>query len=796
MNAVGVLINLPTSQLNSTFSYIVPEELSTEAGFGKRVLLDFAGKITEAFILEQMELEDASGLKTILKVLDQEPVFDQQLLALARWMAEYYTASLAVVLSMMIPSLLHRQKAKQIIAAIDAERYYQSYPEGEYPYEDLFKTLWSQGQLPMGEALRYISAEELQAMTAAGLLILSGIYQGKQRLQGECLYRLDKFDPLRDLPGLKKKAPRQAEALELLVARNSMEVELFNQTIPRSVTQALLKKGFIKIEQPVRQLMNPDFNLNEEQKDAISKIENALEEEEYKEFLLFGVTGSGKTEVYLQAAQAAIKAGRSVIVLVPEIALTRQLVEIFVQRIPNIAVLHSGMPAGERYDEWKRIQRGEASLVLGPRSAIFAPVPKLGLIIIDEEQETTFKQEEIPRYHARDVARQRAKMQRAVLLLGSATPAIETYHRARKAEIKLLPLTQRTAGASMPKVIIEDMRKSYKQGYNGLISGALQERIQLGLSKGEQSILFINRRGYSPMTICRECGTIASCPFCSVAMSYHRDLNQNLCHYCNYHTVQRQECENCGSTHLQLMGSGTQKVEEEIGQLFPAARAARLDMDSSRKKGMQKSLLQAMKRQEIDILIGTQMVAKGFDFPSVSLVGVLDADSILNLPDFRAKERCFQLLVQAAGRAGRANIPGEVVIQTYNPDAPVIQMAADQDYNSFYNEENRLRKLLDYPPYTDLLRIVFHSDAQEQGQDYALATALFIEEMIDAKEDDIMLLGPAPCPIYKIRNRYRHQIIIKCVSSLLLRSIAANIIKRGSPGNIRLELDINPLITM
>lgn len=796
MNAVGVLINIPTSQLNTLFTYIVPDELNDQVGFGKRVLVDFAGKATEAFVLEELDIEENQGIKAILRILDQEPVFDQGLLNLAHWMAEYYAASLALVLSMMIPNLLHRKKKSKIIAGIEADKYYRLYDQGNRPHEELLKILWSCGELSMSEALQFLSRSALNKAVNSGLLVVTGVYQARPQIKAAHIYVTNSFDRVNDLAKLQRKAPRQAEAMELLLFRQSMELAEFNQVVNRQTTKALLQKGYIKLERPPHQLINPNYSLNNEQQAAVQAITAALGKEHHEEFLLFGVTGSGKTEVYLHAAQAAIQSGRSVIILVPEIALTRQLVDVFSKRIPDIAVLHSGMPAGERYEEWKRIRRGEASLVLGPRSAVFAPVPRLGLIILDEEQESTFKQEELPRYHARDVARQRARMESALLLLGSATPAIETYHRAMTGEIKLLSLTQRTAGAAMPGVIIEDMKKSFKQGYRGLISLPLQERIKQGLKNGEQTILFINRRGYSPMTICRECGTIATCPSCSVGLTYHRDRNINVCHYCNYQHIQKPTCESCGSTHLQLLGAGTQKVEEEIGVLFPQARVERLDMDSSRKKGTQKKILQAMKNREIDILIGTQMVAKGLDFPSVSLVGVVDADSILNLPDFRAAERCFQLLVQAAGRAGRADIAGDVFIQTYNPEAPVIQMAASQDYNSFYHEENRIRKLLDYPPYTDLLRIVFHSQSDEQCRSFSVATALYIEEMIDAKEDDIMLLGPAPCPIQKIRNRYRHQLILKCSSSLLLRSIAASIIKKGSPADLRLEVDLNPMITM
>lgn len=796
MNAVGVLINLPTSQLNFSFTYFIPEVLSDQASFGKRVLVDFAGKKTEGYIIEEMGEQSNDGIKPLLRVLDQEPVFDQNLLTLANWMAEYYSASLATVLSMMIPNLLHRKKAKQLIAGIDADRYYERYKNSNLPNEELFKQLWSQGQLTMGEALHFISQEEMNQLLIQGLLLVTGVYKETRVSKTAYIYRLDCFDLDKDFAIIKKRAPRQAEAMELLLSREYMEREIFDQLIPRSTTQALLKKGFIKIERYQDKLIKPNYSLNDEQKEAIQQVEAAIKAKQNTEFLLFGVTGSGKTEVYLNAAQACINAGKSVIILVPEIALTRQLVAVFSQRIPDIAVLHSGMASGERYDEWKRIKRGEAKVVLGPRSAVFAPVSQLGLIIIDEEQESTFKQEEMPRYHAREVARERARLESAVLLLGSATPAIETYHQAIEGNIKILPLAKRIAGATMPRVIIEDMRNSFKSGYRGLISQNLQVRLKLAMHKDEQSILFINRRGYSPMTICRECGTIATCPNCSVGMSYHRDLDQNICHYCNYHSQQRTECSICGSTHLQLMGSGTQKVEEEIRRLFPEARVARLDMDSSRQKGAQKSILMAMQDQEIDILIGTQMVAKGLDFSNVSLVGVVDADSILNLPDFRAGERCFQLLVQAAGRAGRANIPGDVVIQTYNPDAPVIKLAASQDYRSFYQAENRIRRLLQYPPYTALLRIVFNSNSEERCRNFSVATAIYIEEMIDANEEEIMLLGPAPCPINKIKNRYRHQIILKCASILLLRSIAVKLIKRASPEDLKLELDLNPMITM
>jgi primosomal protein N' (replication factor Y) len=423
-------------------------------------------------------------------------------------------------------------------------------------------------------------------------------------------------------------------------------------------------------------------------------------------------------------------------------------------------------------------------------------MPDLGLIIVDEEQETSFKQEEQPRYHAREVARQRARIESAVLLLGSATPSLETYFKAEQGKMRLLELRERVGQAYIPRVTIEDMRRAFPNQARKLVSPLLEEKIQENLERQEQIILFINRRGYSPMTVCWECGHITHCPVCSVAMTYHRDIERNVCHYCNRQERMPVQCAACGSLHLQLLGAGTQKVEEEIKSLFSQASIARLDMDSSRRSGVQQSILQRMRNREIDILIGTQMVAKGLDFPNVSLVGIIDADSILNIPDFRAGERCFQLLVQAAGRAGRSGLAGEVVIQTYNPDHLVINFAAQQDYRDFYNHEIKTRQLLDYPPLTHLLRIVMSSEGQAETDDYANRLAAYIEEITDAKEEEITILGPAPCPIARIRNRFRVQILVKCISMELLRSMAVHILARAGSKHVKMEWDIDPVTTI
>jgi primosomal protein N' (replication factor Y) len=799
MKYVKLVMNLPTSKLDGAYIYSVPEKLLSEATFGKRVLVDFRNRKVEGFIVEELkeyEVPDQRPVKSLIKVLDVEAVFDRSLLALARWMAEYYLCPLSLALNIMVPRILHHKISQVILPAIDEVGFNKLGELALNLNRDLFIELWQHGEMDLSKALKYASLDELTEWEKKGFITGSGLYRMGHEYKKGYVYAMGQFDPEKDLSALKRKAPRQAQAMELLLLSLELDRDYLDSLVSLATMKALTKKAYVVVKRKTNILTGSRLQLNDEQELAVRQVEKALQSSKMSEMLLFGVTGSGKTEVYLQAAQIAIASGKGVIVLVPEIALTRQFVDVFAARIGHMAVLHSGMSPGERYDEWRRIKAGEARLVLGARSAVFAPVPDLGLIIIDEEQEGSFKQEELPRYHVREVARQRAHLESAVILLGSATPSLETFHAAQEGSAKLLVLKERVGGGQIPRVMIEDLRKAFKNESRGLISPFLRDKMGQNLSRGEQIIVFINRRGYSPMTICWECGNIASCPSCSVAMTYHQDIQQNVCHYCSRQVEQKSECSSCGSKHLQLIGAGTQKIEEEVRNLFPKALIERLDMDSSKKKGIQKSILDRMKRKEIDILIGTQMVAKGLDFPNVSLVGIVDADSILNLPDFRAGERCFQLLVQAAGRAGRSNTAGEVVIQTYNPDNPIIRLAGTQDYKRFYEQEIRLRKLLVYPPFTQLLRIVLSSEAEENVQQSANAVAHHIEEIIDASEEEIMVLGPASCPIYKIRNRYRYQIIIKCVGLSLLRSVAKYILSTGVPKNVKMDLDFNPISTI
>lgn len=795
MEQVEVLINLPSPSLNRTFSYSIPEHLAADAVFGKRVLVEFGRRKLEGFVVGEQPRTEVKKLKPILKVLDPQPVFNPELFKLAVWVAEHYMCSLSRVLNTMLPPLLHKRRSRFVIPLVESESYESTNDPQIVDNKALFIRLWEQGEISLRTALKYTSREILEQLQEQGLILLGGSYENYREYKEDSVYSPGIFNVADDMPRLKKRAPRQAQIMQI-VMENEIDCRALEQKFSRSSIKSLLNKGYLTVRKRQLPVQRPSYQLTDEQHQVLNSIIQAISKQTGTEFLLHGVTGSGKTEVYLSAAEFAIRKGYQVLVLVPEITLTRHLTGIFSSRIPEMAVLHSGMPDLERYEEWKRIRDGEVQLVLGTRSAVFSPIPNLGLIIIDEEQEYTYKQEENPRYHAREVARQRACMNKAVLVLGSATPAIETYHRSLAGKSSLLTMSDRIDDARLPKVYIADMRKHFAAGQRSILSSLLQEKIAAALKNHEQVILFINRRGYAPVTLCRACGMISTCPHCSVGLTYHRDLNQLVCHYCDYHMPVPLQCSSCGSSYIQQSGHGTQRIEEEVLSLFPQARIERLDLDNSRRAGVQERVLRLMREQEIDILVGTQMVAKGLDFPNVSLVGIVDIDGLINLPDFRAGERAFQLMVQAAGRAGRGEKPGEVVFQTYQPEHPVIKKAAAQDYTGYFMEEIKWRRLLVYPPFTSLLRTVVTSVNQTRAEQVAQDLKKWIEDLLLERDELITLLGPAPCPIAKVRNRYRYQFFLKGENVVLLRSLGTYIVDTGSYPQVKIDVDINPLSTM
>jgi len=794
---IRVLINLPLKPA-PIYVYHVPEKLNESIVFGKRVLVELGHKKVEGYIIDDNCGAPGIETKPVLTVLDSNAVLNHDLYELAQWLAEMYMCPLTLAINAMVPRKLTKKRDKVIVSQMTSSSLAQYLEEENLESNcQLLIDLFERGEMNYKEALKYTTAEQIKDLEAKELLYICGTYTGYREFRDDYSYLPNEanFD-IRELDKLKRRAPRQAEIMQLLLERKSIPCKQLDNTFPASSIKSLLNRGFIKMEKPQQTRSVGIPELNQEQQKTLQVVKEALNNQQKQEFLLHGITGSGKTEVYIRAALSCIEQGRTVIMLVPEIALTRHLLEIFSERIPEMAVLHSKMSPSERYEEWKLIKEGRVKLVMGTRSAIFAPLSDIGLIIIDEEQEYTYKQEQQPRYHAREVARERARRSNAVLLMGSATPAVETFYASKIGQITRLSMTIRAGDAVLPAVKIENMRQALKKAHSPIISPLLETKLKDTLAHNGQAILFLNRRGFNPYTLCRSCGHTLVCPNCSVGLNYHKDINMYVCHYCGINMTIPNDCPTCGSNYMQQVGYGTQRVEEDICKLFPDARVARLDLDSSSNKGIQDKILAEMKQGKVDILIGTQMVAKGLDFTGVSLVGILDADGMLALPDFRSGERCFQLIVQAAGRAGRGGIRGEVIIQTYNPDNPIIILAAQQDYLSFFNEEIKWRKLLNYPPFSHILRLVIISMEDSLARQVADLIVLYIIEITDAKEDDIMIMGPAPCPMYRIKNQVRYQLLVKSENMLLLNSIGTNISGKQWHKQVKVEIDLNPLMNM
>ncbi len=532
-----------------------------------------------------------------------------------------------------------------------------------------------------------------------------------------------------------------------------------------------------------------------EQQVAVETILQSVQEQQSQTYLLEGITGSGKTEVYLQVIAEVLNQGKTAIMLVPEISLTPQMVQRFKSRFgEHVAVMHSGLSQGEKYDEWRKIERGEAEVVVGARSAIFAPIENIGVIIIDEEHEASYKQEETPRYHARDLAIWRSEYHHCPVVLGSATPSLESRARAQKNVYQRLRLTQRAnQAATLPTIDVVDMRQEVENGNVSSFSMSLQEKLQERLEKNEQSVLLLNRRGYSSFVMCRDCGYVLPCPNCDISLTLHMDSKTMKCHYCGHEERIPYRCPNCGQDKIRYYGTGTQKVEEELQTLLPDSRILRMDVDTTRRKGAHEKILRTFGEGQADILLGTQMIAKGLDFPNVTLVGVLNADTALNLPDFRSSERTFQLLTQVSGRAGRAEKPGEVIIQSFNPEHYAIQLAKAQDYEDFYTKEMYIRHRGDYPPYYFTVQITASHPEENEAAKQMFQIATKLKQGLSPQA---ILLGPTPNAIMRVNNRYFYQVIIKYKQEPMLQPLLKEILtdtQRATARGLKLSIDAEPM---
>jgi primosomal protein N' (replication factor Y) len=725
--------------VNQTFTYRLTPEQSVEAQPGARIMVPFGRKLLTAYIVAlHQELPSNLALtdveiKEAESLVDTAPVCTAEILQLARWVAEYYACPLGEVIKAALPPGINPRSQHSPIVKAKLRRFVRA--------TDLNPTKITDKQQSVLDALRQHGSLPLQELSTA---IVSALEKkGLVEVFSEAVRR----DPLAHAP--------------------SLQVE--------------------------------DHTLTSAQQTVLEKILDQVKEETYAAFLLHGVTGSGKTEIYIRAMSAALARGRSAMMLVPEIALT----PVFSHRLRShfgdrVAIFHSSLQKGERFDEWTRVKNGEARVVIGTRSAVFAPVQNLGLIVVDEEHESTYRQQESPYYNARDVAIVRAQKEAATVVLGSATPSLESFHNARAGKYRLLTLPERIAARPMATARIIDMRNVFlRHGKPRVFSDELLEAIQKTYERQEQSIILLNRRGYSSFILCRSCGETIQCPNCDVTLTYHRSERVIVCHYCNHRRAVPKACPACSKKYIYYVGEGTEQLEEMLTQLFPALRVARIDRDTTARRRVFEQSLADFSAGKIDTLVGTQMLAKGHDFPNVTLVGVVSVDAGLALPDFRSAERTFQLITQVAGRAGRGDRPGRVLIQTYHPYHYALRHACAQDYEGFYNEEIQYRQNHSYPPFVALATLLVHGP--DLGR--VRTDSLELRKQLDAANEGrkCRILGPAPAPLARLKGEHRFQLLLKSRSRRKLREVADAALKSVSEGGVNLRsvnLEIDPVSIM
>ena len=810
-----VVLPLPIDRI---WHYLIPPELWEEAEAGKRVLVPFGSRLLTGYLIGFVDKAPVAEVKEVLLILDREPLLDAHLLAVTRWISEYYLCPWGEVIKAALPSGLEAFTELMAVPLLPDQESFSGPqtpdPRPQTPIEaEFLELLIKKGSLPfktIQNKLGRVSTTLLGDLARKGFIALKAdlkLPQVKPRLETTLHLALEGDDLIQALSFLKDKAPKQAEVISALERSggtiNLRELRRLTGA-SRSSIQGLIRKGFLfSRQEPLPPAFPGDVmsgeippELTPLQREVLRPINEALSLPCFKSFLLHGVTGSGKTEVYLRAIEATLKLGRKALVLVPEIGLTPQLAARFQSRFgPGVAVIHSGLSARERFLEWLRVRERKAPITIGTRSAVFAPIEPLGLIIVDEEQEGSYKQEETPRYHARDVALKRAQMLGIPIILGSATPSLESYWRAQIGEYTLLSLPERVERRPLPITHMVDMKVEPRQENRPpIFSRKLTELIKERLGKGEQVLLFLNRRGFSTLLLCRNCGFSFRCGSCSVSLTYHAQSKRLMCHYCHSRRKVSDVCPGCGGASLVLLGLGTQQAEAATRALFPKARVARMDRDTTAGRGSHERILTRLQTGEIEILVGTQMIGKGHDFPGVTLVGVVSADHSLNLPDFRAAERTFCLLAQVVGRAGRGDLPGEAVIQTYNPHHYCLIAAQSQDYLTFFQRELPLRQEANLPPFTQLVLLLLSGPQERQVQQASEELRCLLKPSTNL---GIIVDGPAPAPVYKLKGRFRWQLLAKGEDGDSLRAHIKEAVKDyiRSPlsKGISLSIDVDPL---
>ncbi len=787
MGYAEVSVNSPVAQ-RRTFSYAIPSGLSIDVG--QAVWVPFGDKLLQGIVLELSRYPSVEETREIAGVIELRPLLSSSHVLLARWISEYYLSPLFDAVALMLPPGFERKVITFISSPSTAHEHDISSLTQEK--RDVLELVRRQSKVSLRELEKAFGKKKAQTIVSQlvgrGLAVRSYELEGVKVRPKEELYlslAVKVSEAQQEAARLReKRAIKQAVLLDFLVQQfESVSWVEARQKVNcgKAVAEALVSKGLVtfqhievKREPFSYQGITPSYPLilTAAQKSAFESIQSSLlrgaeDRASPTVFLLHGVTGSGKTEIYLQALAEAVRLGKRGIVLVPEIALTPQIIEQFASRFPHkVAVLHSKLSLGEQFDEWQRIRNGECDVVIGPRSATFAPQPDLGLIVIDEEHEWTYKQQDkSPRYHTRDVAIKLAELTGAVVILGSATPDVETFYHAQRGDYHLLQLPERVVpeeASPLPQVEVVDLRDELKAGNMSLFSRTLSQATAKAVACGEQVMLFLNRRGAASFVQCRSCGFVFRCKRCEVTLTHHFDKDILVCHQCNYRTSVPQVCPRCLSRRIKFLGVGTQKLEQEAGYTFPQARLLRWDSDATRGKYSHREILNKFRTHQADVLIGTQMIAKGLDLPLVTLVGVVSADTSLNLPDFRAGERTFQLLSQVAGRAGRGILGGQVVIQTYSPEHYAIKAAAKHDYTLFYDREIAYRRQLHNPPFTRLASLVYsHTNDALCQREAERMKRLLIEERDSKGIADLSLIGPAPAFVHRLRGRFRWQLILR-----------------------------------
>lgn len=812
MKKIEIFLTESARAFDKPYHYEVPQELWALVEPGKRVLVPFGNsdKKKEAFITEVFDDEIQNNLKKILRVLDDEPLLSEEFIELAKWMKERYICTYGEAIRGMIPPGIG-VKGSSVLRILNKD-YHGTEKEdviilrikdngGEFDYDDLRDLSKLKDFSKVVKALEKKKVleiiESFQSKVKEKTIRVAYLIKGHQEI-------------LEEIESEKLKRIQQIRVLEMLIENEYIAVAdiIRFAGVSAATVNTLKNRGYIEFGEVevLRDPLKGDYEKTtalvptEEQQKIIQYGINKLNNMEKAEILLHGVTGSGKTEVYLQLIENCIAQGKQSIVLVPEISLTPIMVKRFRGRFgEKVAIIHSRLSFGERYDQWRMIKDGRVSVAIGARSVVFAPFRNLALLIIDEEHEPSYKSEMKPKYHAIEIAKWRAKWNNAVLIQGSATPSMESYYKALNNSMELFELKNRTNKMEMPKVDIVDMRSELEAGNRSIFCAKLEAELIKNKDKKEQTILFINRRGYASFVLCRSCGHVVKCNYCNISMTYHQNHDRLICHYCGFTQKNPLICPRCSSKHIKSFGIGTQKVEEDIRKHFEGIGVIRMDLDTTSRKNAHEKILKEFEEKNIDILVGTQMIAKGHDFPNVTLVGIMAADSMLNTGDIRAPERTFQLLTQSAGRAGRAQKTGRVIIQAYNIDHYSITCAARHDYHAFYESEIKLRKDMDYPPFTNLAVIILSGVNDKQTNGNANEVLDYMKEWVlkNEKNDMVKIIGPARAPLSKIKGKYRWRLVLKSKDEQLLVNLITvtsdNYFKNKKDKSVDFSMDINPI---